>query len=68
MSVPLNVLSRVVSNVLAMTTAIADISVELEKFNNMLKTAESEGRELNADDWAKLDADLEAAREKAKNA
>ena len=58
----------VVSRVLAITTAIADLSVELEKLNNMLKTAESEGRELNADDWAKLDADLESAREKAKNA
>lgn len=58
----------VVSRILSITTAIADLSTELEKLNLMMKTAESEGRELNDADWAKLDSDLAAARERAQNA
>ena len=57
-----------VSRILAITTAIADLSTELEKLNLMMKAAESEGRELNQSDWDKLDADLEAARERARKA
>ena len=58
----------VVSRILSITTAFADLSAELEKLNLMMKTAESEGRELNQADLDKLDADLEAARERARKA
>lgn len=35
---------------------------ELTKINAMLQQAHDEGRSLTEEDWAKLDAELEAAR------
>jgi len=55
----------VTTRLLSLTTALMNISLEIQHLNMMMQKAHDEGRELNEQDWADLDSKLAQAKANA---
>lgn len=57
-----------VSRLVDLLTVIATVTAEVQKASALIVNARAEGRDISAEEWAQLDADLDAARERARAA
>ena len=55
----------VAERLLSLTTALMNISIEIQQLNGMINKAREENRELSSDDWVELDTKLAQAKKNA---
>ena len=55
----------VTERLLSLTTALMNISIEIQQLNGMINKAREENRELSSDDWVELDTKLAQAKKNA---
>lgn len=56
----------VITRLIDIMSVVARVAEEVNKVSEVIKRARSENREISKDEWAQLDAGLDAARERAR--
>ncbi len=58
----------VITRLIDIMAVVARVAEEVNKVSEVIKRARSENRDISAEEWAQMEADLDAARERARQA